>query len=284
MKKIIASIAVLFLMGAVFSQTSIELPAGSGKILLKIGQKIVATSTVNMQGDFGMGMEITSNTITENTMNVKLSTSDNYTISNTITKIKVDMAMMGQNNSYDSEKKGNSNEEIAKVFEDKLNKVTDVVLDSKTGIVSMLNKTTENTESGSPVDGIMKMFGDASEEGAVSSAFLVIPQGKKIGQSWSDTSKTKDIKSIRVFTLKSITGNEAVLEIITSAKAKNTVDFQGMEFEINITTKTQDEIVVDTNTSQVKQRSSSSDVTGSFQMMGQDMPITAKVTSTSKYQ
>ena len=286
MKKIIASVAGLLLTGVLFSQTAIDMPAGSAKILLKTGQKIVAITEMNMQGDFGMGMQINSTTASENTLSVKGSAADNYTISNTLTKIKVDMAMMGQNNSYDSENKGNSNGDMVKAFEDKLNKPTDVVLDSKTGAGSLLNKKAAKNESasGNPVDGIMKMFGDASEEGIVSSAFIVIPQGKKIGDSWSDTSKSKDVKSIRVFTLKSLVGNDAVLEIITSAKAKNNLDFQGMEFQINTTTKTKDEIVADVNTSLVKQRTSSSDVTGSFQMMGQDMPITAKVTSTSKYQ
>lgn len=285
MKKIIASIAGLLFTGMLFAQTAIVSTTGSGKILLKTGQKIVATSAVNMQGDLGMGMEITSSTVTENTMNVKESSADNYTISNTLTKIKVDMAMMGQNNSYDSENKGNSSEDMAKIFEDKLNKPTDIILDSKTGMGSLATKPSKDTEpeSGNPVDGIMKMFGDASEGAGVSSAFIIIPQGKKVGDTWSDTSKGKDLQAIRVFTLKSISGNDAVIEVVTSAKAKNTVDFQGMEFEIKTTTKTKDEIVADIITSLVKQKTSSSDITGNFQMMGQEMPITATVTATSKY-
>lgn len=285
MKRIIGSIAMLLLSGVVFAQTSVESSATAANISLKAGQKIVSNVSMNLQGDFGMGMEINSKTVSENILDVKSMDADNYTISNTLTKIKVDMAMMGQNNSYDSENKGSSNGDMAKVFEEKLNKPIDVSLDSKTGLAIVKTKTAVKSKSGAgnPVDGIMKIFRDASDEGVVSAAFIVIPAGKKIGDSWSDTSKTKDLKAIRKHTIKSITGNEAVVEVVTDTKAKNKLDFQGMEFEINTSTITRDEVVADVNTHQVKQRTSSSDVTGSFQMMGQDMPITAKISSTTKY-
>jgi hypothetical protein len=56
-----------------------------------------------------------------------------------------------------------------------------------------------------------------------------------------------------------------------------------MEITIKTETKTNGEIVTDISTGLVKKRTSVADITGSIPMMGQDMPISAKATSTSIY-
>ena len=67
-----------------------------------------------------MGMELNSKSTTVNSLEVKTSTVNNYTISNTLTKLKVNMNMMGQPNNYDSDNKEGNNEEIAKIFDEKI--------------------------------------------------------------------------------------------------------------------------------------------------------------------
>ena len=103
MKKIIITLSGIFLTCLVFSQTSTVL-SPSAKIKLSNGQKIVVKSIVAIEASLGMGMEITSNSTTENALDVKNSTDKNYTISNTLTKLKVNMNAMGQPTNYDSEK------------------------------------------------------------------------------------------------------------------------------------------------------------------------------------
>ena len=91
------------------------------------------------------------------------------------------------------------------------------------------------------------------------------------------------MKTVRTFTLKSISGNEAIIQSNIVLTALNKMDFQGMEFNIKTETKTNGEIVTDISTGLVKKRTSVADITGSIQMMGQDMPISAKATSTNIY-
>ena len=195
------------------------------------------------------------------------------------------MNMMGQPTSYDSENKGSNSADMAKIFDERMNNPTDIIIDNKTGLAITRAKKTKkaDTENTNPADDLMKMFGDISDDAVVSAAFEIIPQGKKIGDNWTDTSTAKDMKAIRTYTLKSITGNEAVLQVDILSVATNKMDFQDMEFEIKTNTKTKGEIVTDITTNIVKQKTSTSDITGSFQMMGQDMPISATVNSSSTY-
>ncbi len=281
MKSIIFTITGLLLTTCVLAQ-----PLSSpGKVVLTNGQKIAIENDMAIEASFGMGMGLTSSSVSTNLLEVKSSTAENYTMSNTLTKMKLNMNSMGQPSSYDSENKGNNNEEMAKIFDDRINKPTDVLVDAKTGLV-VTEKTKvkkDDTDQSNMIADMMSMFGSVSDDGLVSSAFELIPQGKKIGDSWAETVADKDMKAVKTYTLKSINGSEAALQIDIISSATNKLDFQGMEFEIKTKTKTKGEVITDINTSLVKKRTTSSDITGSFQMMGQDMPVTSTVTTNSIY-
>ena len=277
MKKIYIPLVCFLITGAAFAQTN--------KIKLSNGQKIVIESTADIQASLAMGMELNSNSVLKNALEVKNSTEKGYTISNTLTKLKVNMNMMGQPTNYDSENKEGNNAEIAKIFDSKLNNPVDVVIDNTTGIALPGKKKVKknDTEDANPTDDILAMFSDNSEEGIVSGAFEIIPQGKKTGDSWADTALTKDMKTISRYTLKSVNGNEAVILSDVISNAVNKLNLQEMEFEIKSETKTKGEIIADINTGLVSKRTTVADITGSIQMMGQDMPISAKTTTTNIY-
>jgi hypothetical protein len=233
-----------------------------------------------------MGMELTSNSATVNSLEVKNTTPNNYTISNALTKMKVNMNMMGQSNTYNSDNKEGNNEDMAKIFDEKMNKQIDVLLDNKTGAATTekkKDKKADDVDDADPTAGLLKMFADNSDEAIVAGAFEIVPTGKSVGDNWADSTTDKDTKMVRTYTLKSITGNEAVIESVIVATGKNKLNFQEMEFEVKSETKTNGEIITDISTGSVKKRTSVADITGSIQMMGQDMPISAKATMTSTY-
>lgn len=281
MKRIYVSLICLVTSGLAFAQTS-------GKIKLANGQKIIIESTIDMQATLTMGMELTSNSTTLNELEVKNSNAKNYIISNTLTKLKMTSNMMGQATNYDSENKAGNDEQVAKIFDDKLNKPVDVTVDNSTGLAAAEKKkekkTEVETEEANPMADMMKIFSDnGSDDAVVSGAFEMMAKGKSVGDSWADTATDKDMKTIRRYTLKSILGNEAIIQSNIVLNAVNKLDFQGMEFTIKTETKTNGEIVTDISTGLVKKRTSVADITGSIPMMGQDMPISAKVTTTSIY-
>ncbi len=281
MKRIYVSLICLVISGLAFAQTS-------GKIKLANGQKIIIESTIDMQATLTMGMELTSNSTTLNELEVKNSNAKNSIISNTLTKLKMTSNMMGQATNYDSENKAGNDEQVAKIFDDKLNKPVDVTVDNSTGLAAAEKKkekkTEVETEEANPMADMMKIFSDnGSDDAVVSGAFEMMAKGKSVGDSWADTATDKDMKTIRRYTLKSILGNEAIIQSNIILNAVNKLDFQGMEFTIKTETKTNGEIVTDISTGLVKKRTSVADITGSIPMMGQDMPISAKVTTTSIY-
>lgn len=242
-------------------------------------------SVITIEANLGMGMDLNSSSSSENTLDVKNSTTNSYTISNTLTKLKVNMNMMGQPTNYDSEKKEDNNADMAKTFDEKLNKPVDIIIDNNTGLALTDNKKIKNkdTDEENPMQGLLNMFSESSDEGVVSGAFGLIPIGKKTGDSWSDTTIEKEIKTIRSYTLRSITANEALIQLDAVTTAVNKIDMQGMQIEFKSNTKTTGEMTTDILTGQVKKKNTTSDITGSFQLMGQDMPITAKAISASTY-
>jgi hypothetical protein len=275
MKRIYVLLICLAISGLAFSQASLKLVNG---------QKIIVESTSDIQASLTMGMELTSSSVTLNSLEVKNSTANNYTIGNTLTKMKVNMNMMGQSNNYDSENKATNNEDMAKLFDEKVNKQVDVTIDNKTGTtVIEKKKKSDVTEDSDPTGGLLKLFADNSDDAIVAGAFEIVPKGKSVGDSWSDTTTAKDIKTIRNYTFKSITGTEAVIQSAIVSTGSNKLNFQEMEFEVKNEIKSNGEIVTDISTGLVKKRTNVADITGSMQMMGQDMPISAKATTTSIY-
>ncbi|MBK7123130.1 MAG: hypothetical protein IPH68_10145 [Chitinophagaceae bacterium] len=285
MKPVYFIITCLLLTGISFAQPMSNIGSAGGKIKLANDQAIVIESSTDIEASFSMGMEMVSKSIVQNSLLVKNSTDKQYTISNTFTKIKANLTMMGQPYNYDSENKESNNGDMAKIFDNSLNNPVDIIVDNMTGKAISEKKPVKkkDTDASNPATDLMKMFSDNSDEGIVSGAFEVIPPGRNIGDSWSDTTGAKDMKMIRKYTLSSISGNESTILLDAVSNAVNKLDFQGMEFEIKSVTKTKGEIVTDINTGLVKKRSSISDITGTVQMMGQDMPISAKVTSAGTY-
>lgn len=285
MKRLFIILVALCISGIGYSQTGSSMQAEHGTIKLTKGQKFTVESSIDIEASLSMGGDMTSNSSTVNALEVKNSTEKYYTLSNTLTRLKLNTIMMGQSTSYDSENKEGNSAEFAGMLDDRLNKPVDIVIDNRSGLPVTEKKKTKKSDAdeSTAANDLMKMFSDNSEDAIVASAFQIIPAGKKAGDSWSDTTAEKDMKMVRRFTLKSQTDDEAVVLLDAFASAVNKLNFMEMEFEIKTNTKTTGEIVSDIKTGLVKKRTTIADISGTFQMMGQDMPISAKSNTTSIY-
>ena len=164
MKRIYTLLVCMAISGLTFAQTA-------AKIKLANGQKITIESTIDVQASLMMGMELTSNSITVNAMEVKNSKAQNYVISNVLTKLKMTSNMMGQATNYDSDNKAGNDEQMAKIFDDKINKPVDVTLDNTTGLAVAEKKKEKkaytDAEDGNPMADMMKVFSDNASDDAV---------------------------------------------------------------------------------------------------------------------
>jgi hypothetical protein len=232
------------------------------------------------------GMDALTATTNENLMEVKNTSDKDYTISNTLTKMTYSMDMLGQSKSYDSEKKEDRESETGKSLGEKLNKLVEVTVDRSTGAAlssGSVAKKEDGTSSNAMMDLISKMGENSTDEAVVGGAFVLIPAGIKSGDSWSDSTIDKDLKIVRKYILRSV-ADTALVTMTAVMENSGTMDMMGMSVDVSTTTQTNTEIVFDPVTALVKRKNTEANLTGSFQVMGQTAPISAKAITVTTYQ
>ena len=258
----------------------------NSRVLLSKGQKFTARITSTGEADMGMGMAMKNNTTFQNNFYVMDATDKNYSISNTLTGVKIFMDLMGQEMKYDSDLKEDSASDMAKAVKN-LNIPDTVTVDISTGVIISHKKNAEvsKDDASNPVANIFESFSNDNVNEALSEAFFIIPEGKKAGDSWMDSSLTKDKKTIRSYMIRSIDKkNMAVISLSETETSNTQTETQGMQLTIDKTTKSDIEIIADTKTSLVSKRTTKSDITSSVEVMGQTAPITGKMTTTAVYE
>lgn len=254
--------------------------------MLTKGQIIEVVSEVTAESSLMPGMSVNNKTTSSSKLEVKEISENSFSLTSTTTHLKMDMDMMGQNTSYDSDKKEDQDSDIGKAMAGSLNVPENVTLDIFTGKEVKTNKADDKLAApGNNSNALTGIFASAGSGGAAmaSNAFLVIPANTPIGGSWTDSTGDKDNKSVRVFTLKSMDGNTATVSLQETSGGTTKIDYQGMEMQMSNTTKTTGDIISDITTGRVSSRTTKSEISGSMQIMGQDMPITASATTTTTY-
>lgn len=260
--------------------------ANAQKIALDKGKLITITSVITQDIDMmGMGMKMKNDTKSTGVVEVKDMDNENYTSTYTLRKMNLNMDMMGQQNSYDSEKPADRDGEMGKAFANKLGKEVTVLINKNSGKASLDKKILPEKPAAqaNPMDGLMDSFGAVGEDATVETVFFIIPAGKKTGDSWIDSSSNKGMKEVKTYTFKSVTGNIANIALFSKMEGRNAMESQGMQMDVNISAKTEGEIQVDFKSSLVKKRSSVMDLTGAIDVMGQSVPITSKAIVTIDY-
>ena len=258
----------------------------SGKLLLTKGQKIQIDNNVKSvinQEMMGQTMEITIDANMIHQVEVKDKKSNTYLVSSTLTKLTTNGSAMGQEMKFDSDKKEDLDSETGKALKDQLNVTKEVELNESAKVINAVKKEPK-APSASPQ--LMDMVnnitgGDGDESNGANAAFEVVPAGKKAGDTWSDSVIIEGIKTYRNYTIKQITGNIATVLLSGSQVTKKKMEQQGMEITVNMEAKLSGEGMVDINTGLLQQRTMVMEGTGSAEVMGQSIPVTTKVTTTT---
>jgi hypothetical protein len=276
MKKILF-FALLFTSFHSFAQKK-----SSSAIKLVKGQRISVTTTNNSDADMGMGT-MKNNSVNTNIIIVTGENDNEYQLTNTVTKVKMDLDGMGSTMTYDSEKPEDKDSEIGKSLSEVIGKPLNISLNKISGTATFEKKESspEKPEK-NPLEDMIGGFG-SNNDPSVTGAFLLIPAGKKAGDTWTVTDSTKEKQSTKTYTINSIQGNIAVISFTSVSNTNGTIDANGTEMNITTNTKSTGDISVDIKTGLVNKSSSVSDITASLDVMGQTMPVTAKSSSVSVY-
>ena len=254
----------------------------SGLILNK-GQQIIITSSNSMDAEMGMGMNMKNDLVQQNTLVVTDVNEKTYTVNNTLTRMRFSGSMAGQDVNFDSDKKEDLETEIGKSVKDKIGKTIIATIDRSTGKVSV--QVTEITDTKMEDNSLQGMLSgnQGNDEENISSAFFIIPAGKKPGDSWLDSTSADKMKSVMEYKYIALEKEFATISIKTNTEGTNTIDANGMQFDFRMNSKAASEIIVNMNTSLVQKRNATADINGNIDMMGQSMDITSKASSNSEY-
>ena len=274
----------LLVIGIFFSATGFaqKKQAVAKNIILAKGQEITITTTATQNAEMAMGMGMKSSAATTTKLNVLEAADKNYKITATLTKMVFSADMLGQQKNFDSDKKEDREGEFAQSVS--LDKPKPALVDKSTGNVTLEKEDTlPAVQDDNPFSGMMGSLVKSSDAVSISSAFLIIPENKKAGDKWTDSSIIEGIKTLNIYSIESIVKNIVTIALNSVITGSTSMEAQGTQFNVIMNSTSTGKIIVDNNTSLVKKRTNNADVKSTIEMMGQSVPVTGKATTTTTY-
>lgn len=197
-------------------------------ITLTKGQIITGKSSASVDMNFGMG-----SMKTENMSEVKLKVIDedvkknNYTVTITMTKVKMSVDGMGQSMTYDSENPDEKSAELGEKAAAKLNIPETYILDRNTGKLNPVKKTEEEEEND-----LFAMPGNQNQ--GTMDVFLVIPANLKVGGSWTDSFTVNDLTTIKNYKWVSTDKDLATIKVTGSMTGSSEQEIQGSKMPMSL--------------------------------------------------
>lgn len=274
MKKIISLLCISgFVSTLCFAQTKNPLNLSKGQKYL-VETKVETTSTTEVPGQT---IDAKINVSTTYNIEVK-DKSTNYNLSNTISNMKMNMSMMGQEMNFDSDKPEDMTSETGTALKDYINKPQDVEMDNTGNIIQ--NKS---ADSASANTGMFAKQVEAMKQSGYGTqfAFQSLPKDLKVGLTWSEKSDMGGISKSTDYTVKEINGNIATISLSGSISTQLTGEQQGMEVSTKTSGKFTGEEKIDITTGVILSNITTGDQKGTIEAMGNEMPTTSKATTTT---
>jgi len=294
MKNIILSLLILTY---VLSSTAQQYDL---KLNLKKGQHYKQSMVTDMKLNQSVGgQEMTINTKMqfEFTQSVKsINAKGEFELENEYSRIIVTMDVMGQNISYDSDKKDEPGTEVSKMLSGPFSKIIGkkflVVLTPKGKVVEIkgFKQIIETLSKGSSDPNSKKMIEEMLDEHKLSSSFEssyhMFPENSvKVGESWSQRNTIETMFPVDIattYTLKEV--NNGVAKIIMTGDftiKKDDYESKGLTMKINFSGKYNGFYDVDINSGISNRVELNMPMTGTMELMGMEVPCTVNSTITT---
>ncbi len=266
MKRIPSLIAALLLVATCFAQSD-------RRITLSKGQKFTAdfsSQNHSVTNVMFQDMESDYNISGTYTITVDDVSNDQYLLSFTMTKIKGNMNLMGQNMEYDSDKPKTGSSPFIEL-KSILNKPQSVRIDRQGKVL----------EAGSSIDSLSQIL---QQMGTLMMGsryvFLPVSSEMKVGDSFQTAYMDTALGTNTILTYKvsSITDNLATLSFEGTSKTDMTIESFGMELKSTTDGPVEGETVVDLKTGIVQSTKSTIKTTGKTNAMGQEMALSSNTT------
>jgi len=260
--------------------TAIGSHAQTTKLNLEKGKKYEVTTVSKITSSasvMGQDMETNIDNTTVEAYEVKEVRANEVDLTKTVTKLGMNMQSMGQDMSYDSDKKDNSGpmaEELGKM----VNKAKNLTIDASGKIIK------EDKEEESATAGMTMLAGPiANGIGLLRSA--VIGKEMKGNMTWDDSTNSSGDKikttTVGTYTVTGIEGNIASIRFSGTQRMSGTIEQMGQEMGMTGTNKVTTDLKLDLSTGLITESITTVDGTSSIEAMGMSIPVTSKSTTTS---
>ncbi|MGZ5246961.1 MAG: DUF6263 family protein [Flavitalea sp.] len=272
----------IFVVVSMFSVMTVSAQSVSTKTSLVKGQQIEQTSKViaNItQEMMGQSMEIKMETNSNGLVEVKDVSADGYTVANTVKRVVMNMSAMGNEQNFDSDKKEDLDGPIGQTVKDKIGVSREYKL-NKDGVITGLPVTEKKEGDNSMMGGVMSGAMEDELLGNTYSALIAIPAaGVKVGDTWNDSTITKENKVRNTYTLKQVNGTDAVVDVKGTLVVDREMEQQGMAMQMAMNGTITGELTFDTKSGVIKSRKQNTKATGSIEVAGQSVPLTLDTTA-----
>lgn len=254
----------------------------TNKIVLSKNQQLKFVTAIKgsiSQEMMGQAMETLMDISNTRNITVQDINAENYQVTAVTTHIKMNMSMMGQEKTFDSDNKDDMAGEMKEAGKT-VNVVKQFILSTDGKCKPDEKDTVKKTEETAVEGMIQQMFGGGMDATGTESYFMLIPLGKKTGDSWADSVINGTTKSFWNYTWDSNTENIALIKATSKSINNSTITTQGMDITMNLTTDITETRKVDIKNGIILNKETVSKLNGTAEVMGQSVPMTGSTTST----
>lgn len=199
-----------------------------------------------------------------------------------VKKIKMTTEGMGGGKTFDSDIPGDMNDEIAAPLKEILTKTFEITVDNTGKIIGIKSEAghqndslSQNMNSMLPGKSLLELDPKINQP----SVFKILPDKTVAkGDSWSDSSSTKNSKQFTSYTLKDITETDIVIDFTTTSETEASTEAMGMQTSTSTHDTTSGKIILDRSTGIIRQKMADSKSSGTVSVMGQTLPIAGRTT------
>mgnify|MGYP003576001192 FL=1 len=263
---------------------------GTNKLQFQKGQKLEVTTqvaSVATQELMGQTMDVNVAATLNHSYDVEDVTNAGAVIEHKVKRLQLNFEGMGQSQKFDSENEADMKGDMGKAAEKSLKNKYKMTVDPTGKVVSVTTDDDNPNTPGGGADMMGQMLSQLSlglEVPKVGDAvpFSILPASGDVakGTTWTDSATNGD-KGINRYTITHLTANEVLIDVAGESTTKKVQDMQGMEMTINTNNKMTGKITLDKKSGLLKQRTLTTEATGSVDVAGQSIPITNKLTITT---
>ncbi|HMO31788.1 MAG TPA: DUF6263 family protein [Lacibacter sp.] len=237
------------------------------KLNFPAGQAYNVTNTIESKLDqqvMGQQMNITNSTVTQAALSFRPAGAEGFRVEQSTTTLKLDMQMMGQSTTFDSNNPDDMNGPIGERLRDMIGTTLEAVI-STDGKITVIKGTTMP-------EGFS--MGTGTNDSTMLAGYFVKSPGKPVqpGGSWSESAETGGTKMQVTYTYRKTENGQAHLDYEMTNSVVETMTTNGMEIQTNIQTKGKGTLLLELATGLVLERRYEGTLTGKSEVMGMEIP------------